>query len=369
VIDEPLSSAMAQTLLKRYPNPDDIPWRPWCYVQGYALCGMIKLWRRTADDRYLCYARRFCDQHTTPKGELLGFKGDSLDDIMAGAVLAEMYHISGDGRYRRAADAVAASFADYPRNADGGFWHSRNLEQEMWIDGVFMGGMFMLRYGAYIEPEGTWFDEVALQVTSMADHCRKGDTGLFLHAYDEGRRATWADPVTGLSPEVWSEGLGWYALILVEALELLPQDHPDRPGILAIWGELADGLRRAQDPATGLWYQVVDKGHLPDNWHDTSGSAMFTYALQRGVELGALDANAYAHVAASGYAGVRTKARPNGEGLIDVYDACDGVCVQDNYEIYINYPQKINAKEAVVGVLWAAVAVENLETCGSIASA
>ncbi len=34
----------------------------------------------------------------------------------------------------------------------------------------------------------------------------------------------WAHPITGCSPEIWSEGLGWYAMILVEVLELLPAD-------------------------------------------------------------------------------------------------------------------------------------------------
>ena len=67
----------------------------------------------------------------------------------------------------------------------------------------------------------------------LASHCRKGDTGLFLHAYDERRAAAWADPATGLSPEVWSEGLGWYALILVEALDRWPQGHPGRAPVLA----------------------------------------------------------------------------------------------------------------------------------------
>jgi rhamnogalacturonyl hydrolase YesR len=42
------------------------------------------------------------------------------------------------------------------------------------------------------------------------------------------RSAGWADPATGLSPEVWSEGLGWYALILVECLVLLPPAHRNR---------------------------------------------------------------------------------------------------------------------------------------------
>jgi rhamnogalacturonyl hydrolase YesR len=192
----------------------------------------------------------------------------------------------------------------------------------------------------------------------MANHCRKGNSGLFLHAYDEGKRSAWANPATGLSPEVWSEGLGWYALILVETLWLMPPDHPEQPKIMDIYRELAQGLARVQDARTGLWYQVVDKGDRADNWHDTSGSAMFVYALQQGIDLGYLSAAQYRGVVTKGYAGIRSKAVVNTQGLVDIYDACDGVCVQKSYEDYIHYPRVVNAKEAVGGVLWAAISVE-----------
>ena len=44
--------------------------------------------------------------------------------------------------------------------------------------------------------------------------------------------------------------------------------------------------------------------------------------------------------------------------MVEILDACDGVCVQRSYEDYINYPRVVNAKEAVGSFLWAAVVVE-----------
>lgn len=353
-----LSIALAETILARFPDPDAIPYRRWCYVQGYVLCGLEKLWQHTGEVRYWNYIRRFVDQHVMADGHVRDFKGDSLDDIMAGATIVAAYEHTGEERYRRAAERIRAAFEDYPRNHDGGFWHARSLPHEMWIDGVFMGGMFLSRYGAVIGEADACFAEVAWQIRTLADHCRKGTTGLFLHAYDEARAAVWADPVTGLSPEVWSEGLGWYALILVETLHLMPADHPDRPQVLAIWRELAEGLARTQDAESGLWYQVVDKGERADNWCDTSGSAMFIYALQRAMDLGYLSAAAYGPRTARGYAGLATKAVVREDGLVDVLDACDGVCVQRSYEDYVRYPKVVNAKEAVGSVLWAATIME-----------
>jgi rhamnogalacturonyl hydrolase YesR len=227
----------------------------------------------------------------------------------------------------------------------------------MWIDGVFMGQMFLTRYGASIGDRDYCFDEATRQILLFARHGLKDETGLYYHAWTEGR-SSWADPETGLSSEVWSEGLGWYALILVETLAVLPPDHVHSPEIVDIFRRLAAGLKRSQDPATGRWFQIVDKGDQPDNWTDTSGSAMFTYALQRGMDLDLLAGADYTPVVAGGYQGIIGNATINDEGLVDIGSACDGVCVQESYAHYVNYNKTVNAKEAVAGFLWATAIVE-----------
>ncbi|MBE3040570.1 MAG: glycoside hydrolase family 88 protein [Chloroflexi bacterium] len=353
-----LSILLADTILTRYPDPDSIPYRPWCYVQGYVLAGLEKLWQYTGNPAYFAYIRKFVDQHVTPDGSLSGFAGDSLDDMLAGTMIVAVYQHTGEEKYRLAAQHIRQTFEDYPRNSDGGFWHARALLHQMWIDGVFMGGMFLARYGAVIGERQACFDEVTRQILILASHCRKAGLGLFLHAYDESRRAAWADPLTGLSPEVWSEGLGWYALVLVETLDLMPPADPNRAPVMQVLLGLAEGLRQAQDTRSGLWYQVVDRGQRPDNWHDTSGSAMFTYALQRAIDLGYVSPAIFTPVVQQAYAGLLTKVVIDPQGLVDIYAACDGVCVQPSYADYINYPRAVNAKEAVGSFLWSAVAVE-----------
>ena len=119
-------------------------------MQGYILCGFEKLWKVTGDPRYFAYLKKFVDQHVSDDGSLSDFTGESLDDIMAGSTLVIAYQQTGEEKYRLAADKVRAAFDDYPRNRDGGFWHGRRLPHEMWIDGVFMGLMFLTRYGAVI---------------------------------------------------------------------------------------------------------------------------------------------------------------------------------------------------------------------------
>ena len=146
--------------------------------------------------------------------------------------------------------------------------------------------------------------------------------------------------------------------MLAETLAELPKDHPQRAAVEDILRRLAAGLKRVQDLKTGRWFQVVDKGSQPDNWTDNSGSAMFTYMLQAGINLGLLDKTDYAPVVARGYQGITANARINDRGLVDIYSACDGVGVQVDYAHYINFKKSMNAKEAVAGFLWATAIVE-----------
>lgn len=354
-----LSDRLAKTIMQRHPDPNTYPWRSWCYPQGYVLMGMDKLFSSTHDSVYYRYIMKYADEHVDSLGNIDRFKGSSMDDMMAGSVIIWAYRQTGFDKYRKAADYIRHKFDDYPRTSDSLFWHGRKTKGEVWVDGVFMGQMFLTKYGKYIGDSEYCFNEAARQLIGIYNKLRKGNSGLLYHAWDEDRDAKWADPKTGLSPEVWSEGLGWYALILVETLEIFPKVHPQREELEQICRNVMAGLKKVQDPKTGLWFQVVDKGNQSNNWNDTSGSAMFVYAIKRAGELGIIPEKQYRDVVDEAYRGLLTKAVTNpGDGLTDIVNACDGLCVQPSYDAYIHYPQKVNAKEAVAGVLWASWIME-----------
>ena len=302
------------------------------------------------------------------KGNLIGLDRNgkkasvsltNLDNMLPGNLVVAMYETTKDERYKLAAQKIRRAFDTYPRNSDGGFWHNRDYKGQMWIDGIFMGQMFLIRYGKSIGDSDYCYNEAAKQITVYAKRARKGNSGLFLHGFSESPKTTdWADPKTGLSPEVWSEGLGWYALILVETLAVLPKEHPQRAKVLDILRRLAVNLKRTQDPKTGRWFQVVNKGDQPDNWTDTSGGAIFVYCLQHGVDLGLLNKQDYAATIAKGYDGIVANAKVNDKGFVDIYGTCDGLGVQRDYAHYIHFRKTVNAREAVAGFLWATTIVE-----------
>lgn len=367
------SVTAAQSTMARYPNFTKAYWNAWTYVNSYMACAFERLYKATGDDTYLKYIKSYIDNFIDEDGNFVAvsnYKGlsripnvcDNLDNMMPGNTLVMLYEYYKEPRYKKAADYIFTCLKDYPRNNDGGFWHGKGLHGQMWIDGVFMGQMFLLRYGRSIGDAEYAYDEAVKQITAYAKRGEQGNSGLYVHGtYEPGhgdRLCQWGDTSTGKSPEVWGEGLGWYALILVEALETLPKNHKGYNDVKDIFVRLAAALKRTQDERTGGWFQVVDKGNMPHNWIETSGSAMFTYALQQGVNLGILNKKDYELVVKDGYNSIVNHAKINERGLVDIYEACDGVGVQENYEKYINHKKSLNAKEAYVGFVWATEIVE-----------
>ncbi|SCH79697.1 Unsaturated rhamnogalacturonyl hydrolase YteR [uncultured Ruminococcus sp.] len=355
---------LADTLMKRYPKADQYPYKSWTYPQGFMLWGMARLWQKNGEQKYYDYIMEYVNGHINADGKIPKFTGNSMDDMMAGSIIVWAYQQTKEPCFKKACEQIREAFCDYPRNNNGGFWHGKDLPYEMWVDGVFMGQMFLSKYGAYLasstEAEGC-FDEAVRQLGIIYDCCSKEGTGLIYHAWCQDKKASWADPVTGRSPEIWSEGLGWYALIIIEVLDILPEGHPQYQKIARQYLELMESLKETQDPSSGLWYQVVDKQDKEGNWCDTSGSAMFLYSMQKGIEIGMLDPSTYHEVIRKGYLGLISKMQEDENGLLDIYDACEGLCVQNSYDDYVNYPKTVNAQEAVAACLWAIVEIEYAE--------
>jgi len=338
------SSAVADTFIARFPDPDSIHWagqtNPFSWQAGYAMFTFEKLWRLTGDVRYYNYIKRYVDQQVDEHGNIPRFSPTALDNFLPGYAILFLYEQTGLEKYRLAATRIRDGFRKYPRNSDGAFWHGDWARHQMWVDGVFMGQMFLARYGKTVGDRDDAFAEVVRQMELALRHCRKAN-GLLLHGWDESRTASWADRKTGLAPEVWSEGLGWYAVLLADVFDYLPEDHPGRERLLVALRDLCRGLKDVQDPRTGMWCQVVDKPEARGNWNETSGTGMFLYLIKKSVERGYVSRAEFAPVLERAYAGITKKIRTGTDGLIDVFD-CSSIGIQDNYEAYINCPKEVN---------------------------
>ncbi|MER6242842.1 glycoside hydrolase family 88/105 protein [Streptomyces griseorubiginosus] len=328
--DRDWSVAMVESTMARY-TPSSIG--GWSYPVGLYLYGQYLAYERTHDTRYLTYIKDYVDRFVKSDGSI-GQSFNSLDSMQAGRLLVILHHETGQDRYRKAAKKIVDRLAGYPRTSDGGFWHADTASRahQLWADGVYMVNPFLVEYGEEFGDSSSTDDEAAKQLAVYGSHLQVAN-GLLKHAYDESKTAGWADPRTGLAPEHWCRAVGWYSMAIVDVLDGIPQNHPRRAQLLGILRRLAAGLEKYQDPATGRWFQVIDKGARGDNWTETSCSSMFTYALSRGAQQGYLDQR-FKAVAHRGYQGVLARLSVGSDGRTNLADISIGTNVGD-YAYYI----------------------------------
>ena len=56
--------------------------------------------------------------------------------------------------------------------------------------------------------------------------------------------------------------------------------------MIDILNYICEVLPEYADPATGMWYQVLDQPGREGNYLESTASAMFVYAMLKGVRLG-----------------------------------------------------------------------------------
>lgn len=284
-----------ESSLNFYPNSQDftiISPGAWTYEHGMFLNAGFELWQRTGRQKYFDYIKSWLDRFLTPEGTIREDEYDvtqyRLDDILPGRLCLFMFEATSDARYKTAADQLIHHLEHQPKTSEGGYWHKEIYPNQMWLDGIYMADVFSMQYaGVFNKPK--WYDESVRQIELISKHTRDSTTGLMYHGWDESKNPVWADPVTGASPTFWSRAIGWYFMALADCLDYLPENHPQRPALTKLFSDLAASLARYQDDRSKLWYQVTDKGEAPDNWIETSASAMFVYGFAKGANNGWLD--------------------------------------------------------------------------------
>ena len=311
------SQKMANTVIKNWPagatSPHGEP--KWAYEEGVMLDGLAAEWHTTADGAYFKYIKASVDALVNDDGSIKGYKaeGHTLDDIEMGRATLLVYRVTQQPKYAKAAKFLEDQLALQPRTASGGYWHKQVYPNQMWLDGAYMAEPFRAEYAAtFQQPKD--FDDIAKQLLLMDQHMRDPKSGLLRHGWDESKQMPWADKTTGLSPEVWGRAMGWYEMALVDVLDWFPNDHPQRPALVAALNRTIAAVIKAQDPQTGLWWEVMTYPHRQGNYLEASASCMFTYAIAKGVRMGYLPQSDEA-AAKRGWDGIQKKfitTNPNG---------------------------------------------------------
>src|SRR5688500_3259276 len=271
----------------------------------------------TGDPKDVEHIQKGMDYWIDEKGNYKDYELEeyNIDHITPGLAMLTLYRVTRQEKYRKIVELLRSQLKTHPRKNEGGFWHKKIYPNQMWLDGLYMAQPFYTEYSVVFGEDN--FDDIANQFVWMEKNALDPKTGLLYHGWDESRRQRWANNQTGRSPHFWGRAMGWYAMAIVDTLEHFPNDHPRRKELTAILDRLATAVGKVQDPKSGVWWDILDLGGKEKNYLESSASAMFVYAIARGIREGYLPERNM-KIAARGWEGIKKEfIKTNADGDAD----------------------------------------------------
>jgi unsaturated rhamnogalacturonyl hydrolase len=229
------------------------------------------------------------------------------------------------------------------RLADGTLARNRPQANTLWLDDMFMSVPAIAQMGK-VTGDNKYYDEACKQVLSFAAKMFNREKGVYMHGWVESM---------SVHPEFrWARANGWAFMTEVELLEVLPENHSQRPQILQLLREHAKGLASYQS-GSGFWHQLLDR---PDSYLETSATAIYAYSYARAINRGWIDAKAYAPVTLLAWNAVTTKVNAKGQ----VVGTCVGTGMAFDPAFYYHRPTSLFAAHGYGPVLLAGAEVYSL---------
>lgn len=316
----------------------------WEYSNSIVLLGMAKVYDKTTNANYLNYIKIYVDGYIGSDGTGVATSlAQNLDKIHPGLLCLWLYEKTGTLKYKTAATTIRnfllqTGTGAYPRTPENGFWHKNNSSYTnvMMLDGIYMSSTFLAKYGALFN-DAVATDEAAFQTMILYSHVYNASNKLVYHAWNYDKTTyTWSNATTGVSSQVWSRGMGWYMMALVDILEYLPTNHSRHAEIKTALQNLCEGLKNYQDTTTGLWFQVVQNPTGADNWIETSGSGMFIYAMKKAMNNNLIDATTYTPVVNNAWTGLKTYVKTYSDGKPQITSFAPAMGVLATYSNYVS---------------------------------
>ena len=262
-----------------------------------------------------------------PAGKSLIPPGGHVDFSVFGVIPLEIYLLNGDKTSLALGTSLASAQWATPLT------NGLTSETRWWVDDAWMVGSLQIQ-AFRATHDAKYADQVATQLAAYLDKLQESN-GLFHHGPS--------------APFYWGRGNGWVAAALAEVLQSLPPTHPKYARIMAGYRKMMAGLKAVQAPS-GLWRQLLDE---PAAWEETSGTAMFTYAMIVGVKHGWLDATEYGDCARRGWLALCGKL----DAKANLKDICVGTNKSDDKQFYLDRPRQAGDLHGQAPLLWCAWAL------------
>ncbi len=317
--------------------------------------------------------------------------GGSLDNLNGAKMYFGLYTLANDESYISETSSTASTALTQLSNAmkglkahntsysfgstvtlnnksvAGGWFHKSDYENQMWLDGQYMGPALLAQlkneYSGYTAITDDDWQLIANQLIYVWEQCWDSNAQLLYHAFSTdndnatSHSDTWAGDAEiwttaqtdkskwkgmsapGHSAAFWGRAEGWYFLALVDVLEQMEKagltDKDYYETLTNNLKDLAAGIAKYQNKETGCWYQLIakdgnysaqyynGKSYTPvSNYLESSCTAIFTAAYLKAMRLGFLDTT-YESVAKDAYAGLVTQfMKQNTDGTVHLVGCC-----------------------------------------------
>ena len=313
---------------KRAPQSKDFLY-DYSYYNGVVMEGLYDVYEAAPEKgkAYYDYVKEYLDCLMEQKEDgswELNFERSGYGDCHGAdcyktAALFERFSQGGDGYgeitdllYRHLTDESYVNslghtpcLENMPKELGHNYWHGWRKEPtyKIWLDGIYMLQPFISRHAARIGDER----QLAL-VQERLDWVAGtllSPNGMYYHA---------GNSEEDVCKFFWTRAMGWYGMAMVDVMEVLPEAYLDkRKKALKLF---VDGMLKYQ-ASNGIWANLADRPATETNRPETSGTAMMSYIILKGVRKGWLE-ESYREAGIRAFVGLAEE-KLDESGLKDIY--------------------------------------------------
>ena len=252
-------------------------------------------------------------------------------------------------------------------NVVGGWFHKQAYNNQMWLDGAYMGSALLAQIVNFNSTNSNIFGSttedwnmVFKQLNIVWNMCWNSTDKLMYHAFEanagtgtsNSHADTWAGlngktkPYTFHSAAYWGRANAWYLLALVDVLEAMNNANQSNTTnyqtLKQHLEDLAAGIAVRQDITTGGWYQLLDKDATctaseykskwsgkpssVTNYIETSATAIIAAAYLKATRLNLLSSTTqydYKTIAKNAFEGlINNYTYLDNEGNLEIWGSC-----------------------------------------------
>jgi unsaturated rhamnogalacturonyl hydrolase len=329
-----LATAIAIRYMETYPYENEI----WDWKSGVLMHALSELYLVTRDERLHDYYQSWLD-YRIEQGYQMLWSDSCPPALTAVALLKEQ----PDEAYQQVLDDTL-EYLDVtaPRTDEGGISHYGILgnRPSVWLDSLFMFGMVLNRWGEFADPDRLDMESEPIRI--FAD-VLQDDNGFMRHAQD------WP----GYDESVyWARGNGWVVASLADYLRIRVERGQSDPEVEQIFREHVQAIIGSQDEETGRWLTVMSHPDEPDNYLETSATALFSYGIARAYRYGILG-DAARKVALKAIEGVKEMIVDDSDGPVvtGVSTATDPWSLQEYLDVAVEEDVNYGVGVAILALI------------------